>query len=286
MSLLLGGPFGCAAGAAADDTMGTTGSAACFQGHCDLSAAIGASTPGKPGSASGGFSGSGGGKPVCVSVPRSEVVTTSDGHTGQWYLLDCGGTLPQGSLGNSPITGAPLWAEIAGGGTSAPAVDPAVLAAEAVSRLELPKPVVRMSPVETARQVVGVPSWLWVEQSSWKPVRSTAEVPGVVVEAVAVPVSSVWDLGDGSRPVECRGPGTPFRPGGDDSAASPDCGHVFARPSAGSEGGVFKAAVTTHWSVTWSGAGRGGTFPDLVARTELPVRVAEIQSLVKGGSGR
>ncbi|WP_280691812.1 MULTISPECIES: hypothetical protein [unclassified Kitasatospora] len=53
-------------------------------------------------------------------------------------------------------------------------------AEQAVSKLELPKPVVRMSPSELANQVVGVPVWLWVEGSSWAPVKSSAAVLGAL----------------------------------------------------------------------------------------------------------
>ncbi|WP_344437703.1 hypothetical protein [Kitasatospora nipponensis] len=221
-------------------------------------------------------------------MPASDVLKLSDGHQGQWYELDCGGTLPQGGFGSTPLTGGPLWADLGKpeAAEQAPAVDPVVLAAQAVARLELPRPTVRMSPPETSHQVVGVPAWLWVQKSSWKPVQSSAEVPGVTVQATATPSSVVWEFGDGSEPVVCRGPGTPYSPGADPAAASPDCGHTFARPSAGERDGVFQAVVTTHWSVVWTGAGQGGIFPDLTSRTVLPVKVVEVQSLVVAGTGR
>ncbi|MCX4750568.1 hypothetical protein OG455_34535 [Kitasatospora sp. NBC_01287] len=216
----------------------------------------------------------------------TDVLTLGDGHQGQWYELDCGGTLPQGNFGSTPLTGGPLWADLGKGDKpAAPAVDPGVLAVQAASRLELPKPVVRMSPVETARQVVGVPSWLWVESSLWKPVESSAEVPGVEVVATATPSSVTWELGDGTVPVVCRGPGTPYGPGSDPDGESPDCGHTFERASAGEPGAVFRVVVTAHWSVSWSGAGQGGTFPDLTSRSVLPVKVVEVQSLVVAGAG-
>ncbi len=221
-----------------------------------------------------------------MSQPVTGVVTLGDGHQGQWYELDCGGTLLQGNFGSTPLTGAPLWSDFGKPGESAPAVDPVSLAEQAVSKLELPTLVVRMSPVETAHQVVGVPSWLWVEKTSWRPVHSTAEVPGVSVEATATPSSVTWNLGDGSDRVVCPGPGTPYGPDSDPYAASPDCGHTFERPSVGDADGVFQAVVTAHWSVSWSGAGQGGVFPDLTTRSVLPVKVVEVQSLVVAAGGR
>jgi hypothetical protein len=143
-----------------------------------------------------------------------------------------------------------------------------------------------MSPVETAHQVVNVPSWLWIDRSGWAPVPSTVALSGVEVTAKAIPSSVTWDLGDGTDPVVCQGPGTPYGPNSDPDAASPDCGHTFERPSAGEPGGVFHAVVTVHWSVTWSGAGQGGTFPDLMSRSVVPLKVVEVQSLVVAGAAR
>jgi hypothetical protein len=219
-------------------------------------------------------------------VPKSDVLSYGDGHKGQWYELDCGGTLPQGNFGSSPLTGGPLWADLGEAGKPVPAVDPVAVAAQAVSKLELPQPFVRMSPAETAHQVVNVPSWLWIESTAWAPVRSTAEVPGVVVEATATPSSVTWDLGDGTAPVVCEGPGTPYGPQADPDSPSPDCGHTFERSSAGEPGGVFRVVVTAHWSVTWSGGGKGGNFPDLTTRSELLVKVVEVQSVVVAGAHR
>lgn len=268
------------------------GTTVCGSAGCDLSAAQAGVIPAVPGTARPaqgvGSPAGGGSQQTCASVPKSDVLTLGDGHQGLWYELDCGGTLPQGAFGSTPLTGGPMWADIGkqGPGEQTPKVDPAALAEQATSRLELPKPIVRMSPSEQASQVVGVPAWLWVERTFWAPVRSSAEVPGVEVQATATPSSVTWDLADGTEPVVCQGPGTPYRPDSDPYAASPDCGHTFARSSGGEQGGVFQAVVTAHWSVTWSGAGQSGTFPDLTTRAVLPLKVVEVQSLVVAGSGR
>ncbi|WP_370088202.1 hypothetical protein [Streptacidiphilus sp. MAP12-16] len=216
-----------------------------------------------------------------MPVAMSPVVTLSSGQRGQWYEQNCGQTFPQGGLGtDSPLTGGALWADMGLTNALVPAVDPAVVAMQAEQQLVLPKPVVRMSPVQTGRQVTGLPAWLWVERGSWSSVSRTAQVPGVTVTATATPVSTVWDLGDGSAPVVCQGPGTPFVEGGDPGASSPDCGHRFAQSSAAAPGGVFQMTVSEHWTVRWQGAGRGGVFPDLVTRTVVAVRVVEVQDLV------
>ncbi|WP_285469935.1 MULTISPECIES: hypothetical protein [Actinokineospora] len=37
--------------------------------------------------------------------------------------------------------------------------------------------------------------------------------------------------------------------------------------------------ATIHWSVSWAGAGTGGTFPELTTSTTTAFRVVEIQAL-------
>ncbi|GAA1994254.1 hypothetical protein GCM10009738_89140 [Kitasatospora viridis] len=196
-------------------------------------------------------------------------------------MLDCGGTLPQGSYGSSPLTGPPLWADVSDGASPAPAADPVALSEKAVSELRPPEPAVRLNPGTDGPQVVRVPTWLWVDATQWQPVRATADVPGASVEAVATPTTVVWDMGDGAT-VTCTGPGTPYAAGADPASASPDCGHTYVRSSGD---GSFKVTATAHWSVSWSGAGRSGSYPDLTTTSTVETRVVDVQSLVEGASG-
>ena len=41
--------------------------------------------------------------------------------------------------------------------------------------------------------------------------------------------------------------------------------------------------ATVHWTVTWSGAGQGGTFPDLTTTSTAAFEVAESQALNTSG---
>ena len=41
--------------------------------------------------------------------------------------------------------------------------------------------------------------------------------------------------------------------------------------------------ATVHWSVTWSGAGQGGTLPDITTTGNAAFRVAQAQALNNGG---
>lgn len=155
-------------------------------------------------------------------------------------------------------------------------VDVVGVALAARGRLRLPVPVVGSSPSPGVVQLVGLPVWLWVERSIWVSRSATAAVPGVAVSVTATPVELVWRMGDGSEPVRCAGPGTPFPVGGDPAAASPDCGHVFASSSAGRSGDGFGASVQVVWEVRWS----GGRLPPLTSEAATVFRVAESQALV------
>ncbi|MBI1759245.1 MAG: hypothetical protein HYR62_08480 [Actinobacteria bacterium] len=165
--------------------------------------------------------------------------------------------------------GIPVWLPDA----AAP-VSPAALAQEAVSRLRLPTPVIRLNPAPPAPQLVFVPTWLWLDPSVWRPVAATASVPGLSVTATATPVRAVWVTGDGAT-VTCTGAGTPWRVGGDPSAASPSCGHTYRTSSARQPGGVFPVRVSVTWAVSWRGGGSAGGVPDLVTTGVVAVRVVQ-----------
>ncbi len=165
------------------------------------------------------------------------------------------------------------------------APSPAAVAQLAVKKLVLPAPRVAMSPGVGVPQLVGVPVWLWLPVGVWGPVSATAAVPGVSVTATARPQEVTWDFGDGGV-VSCAGPGTAYRPGVDDAAAaSPDCGWVFARSSAGQPGGRFPVRVTVRWGVGWAGAGQQGAVAGLTSQAVSSVAVGESQALAVPASG-
>ena len=93
------------------------------------------------------------------------------------------------------------------------------LAQQAARSLVLPPPAIRLNPSPPAAQLIHVPTWLWLDPSSWGSRTATASVPGMSVTATAVPVSVRWSTGDGGG-VTCQGAGTPWT-GGDPMAASP-----------------------------------------------------------------
>lgn len=205
------------------------------------------------------------------SSSRSGVVPAQQqqpgGQPGAWYVYQC-----QGPGWRDAVYRPPIW--IPDGQPAGPS--PAQLAQEAYNQLRLPSPQIRANPVGT--QLVNLPTWLWLDQSSWGLRSATASVPGVSVTATAEPQSVTWSMGDGST-LTCPGAGTPFPPGGNPSAASPDCGHTYMLSSTGQPNNQYPVSATVHWTVTWSGAGQGGTFPNLTTTSNASFAVAESQAL-------
>lgn len=148
----------------------------------------------------------------------------------------------------------------------------------ATRQLRLPTPEISVNPV--GAQLVNVPTWLWLS-AGWAPVSVQFTVPGVSMSATATPKLASWSMGEGTTE-NCIGPGTPFRPGLDANSPSPDCGHLYRVSSANQPGQVFVVTVTVHWTITWSGAGRTGTYPDMTTTSSTFLEVAEAQALVTG----
>lgn len=146
------------------------------------------------------------------------------------------------------------------GSPAAPAVDPRVLAQQAIASMTLRAPEIRMAPPPgSASGLVGLPVWMWVERSADTigPARASASAGGVTVTAVAQVSRVFWDMGDGST-VTC-GLGTPYREGA--GSTSPDCGYVYAQASRRHVpgGGPWPITATSAWTITWSGGGLSGT---------------------------
>lgn len=218
----------------------------------------------------GGWAGGDG----CYYKPTSPSASTVDALGGQpagegaWYQRTCyakDGTTEE-------ALGAPVWLR------SAPVISPEVVAHQAVSRLSLPGVSISLSP--SRDQLVGLPTWMWLSGGSWGRSSATAAVPHVRVTATAVPTKAVWDMGDGTRPVVCRGPGSVWRKGMSPRAASPDCGFTYRSASEVAPGGVYTVRVSVSWQVSWQGAGKSGTVPGLVTVGTRRVRVAESQTVV------
>jgi hypothetical protein len=191
---------------------------------------------------------------------------------GAWYVYRC----TSGGEGDA-LYRAPVWIPDA---AAAPAPDPEALAEQARNQLRLPGPKIVMNP--SVNQLVGLPTWLWLDAAGWNQVAATAAAGGVSVTAVAKPTQVTWSLGDGGT-VMCAGPGTPFAAGGDPKNASPDCGYTYHHRSLGTPGGTFAVTATVRWDVTWAGAGQTGAFQGLTTVSTTQARVIDVPALTTGG---
>ncbi|MBD0741657.1 hypothetical protein BG418_09180 [Streptomyces sp. CBMA152] len=149
----------------------------------------------------------------------------------------------------------------------------------AVKQLVLPRPVIRTSPDADFVQVVHVPTWMWVDRSTWDPVTASAEVEGLKVTATARPQKAVWSMGEGGSAV-CRGSGTPYSAAYDAKAASPDCGYTYQHASIGMPGRAFTVSVRVTWDVEWHGGGQAGVVPGLVMAASRQLTVDEVQAVI------
>ncbi|MEU9496902.1 hypothetical protein AB0D73_34715 [Streptomyces sp. NPDC048215] len=136
-------------------------------------------------------------------------------------------------------------------GPGAPTIDPETVARKAAASMRLDGPKV-VSPRAAGTYVVGMPMWMWAEPSSstFGPVSASATAGGVTVTATAKVTRVRWAMGDGAS-VTCHGPGTPYRKSRE-VTESPDCGHLYERPSYEEPGGRYRGTVTAAWTITWS----------------------------------
>jgi hypothetical protein len=194
---------------------------------------------------------------------------------GRWYVGSCGDPLT--NWWPTSLTRYRVF------GPDGPGVD--VLADEAVNRLRLPAPVIRLNPLvrlgsdDRPAQMVYVPTWLWVDSGSWGTRSASASAGGLTVTAAARPTTVRWSMGEGTS-VTC-GPGTPWSSDTDPRQPSPTCGHTYTAPSVG----TYTVRATVTWEITWSGGGESGTRPALTTTAAMTLRVVEASALNRGGAG-
>jgi hypothetical protein len=197
------------------------------------------------------------------------------GQAGAYYVETC---TPQNFSTDAGV----VWIPSAAAG-GPPLPTPAALSQQAIKQLSFPSLSINASPSPNSDQLVGLPTWLWLDEGGWHPITATAAVPGESVTATATPASVTWNLGDGST-VICQGPGTPYSAAAPDEA-SPTCGHTYSTSSAGQPNGEFLVTATVSWSVTWVGGGQAGAVPALNATTSRSLRVADVESLNTASKG-
>jgi hypothetical protein len=192
-----------------------------------------------------------------MSIYDVDTLETMHSNTGRWLQYVCPG------VGPVAVDGAFVIPE---GGL----VDPAALAAEALSSIGIQGPVVRTSP-GSDDLVVNVPTWLWVDPGWWKPYEATAAAGRVTATVTARPTSILWSTGDGSA-IRCDA-GRPWRPGLAEAAT--DCSHTYRRAAGG-----LDLSATVVLEVTWtSNIGPGGSLPAISRTSTVEVTVGEIQAI-------
>ena len=180
---------------------------------------------------------------ICFSVPDGEIVLA------QWIIYQPGVNI----------------------------ITPGTLANQALKELPLLYPRPRTAPPRTATQVVGIRTWMWVDPADWHPISATASIPGLAATVTASPTKTIWDLGDGSEPIVCDGPGTVYDPSKPDGDQHSDCSRAFQHD------GTYPVRVTIVWSVTWTATnGDGGNLGLFQRSTQFNITVEQRQAVING----
>ncbi|MEU7205413.1 ATP/GTP-binding protein [Streptomyces sp. NPDC045470] len=173
-----------------------------------------------------------------------------------------------------------VWAADPPEGGGAPAVDPAVLAQQAVDKMLLRGAQIGITPKPGGKGVVGMPVYLWTATGpeTYGPNTASASAGGITVTATAKVSKIVWQMGDGTT-VTCTTPGTPYRPEFG-KRPSPDCGHRYRVPSVTTPSGRFHVTATSTWAIDWqvTGGGQSGQLTE-VRDSAVDITVAEVQVL-------
>ncbi len=114
----------------------------------------------------------------------------------------------------------------------------------------------RFSPDAAAPQVVGLQTWLWVDDVSAAAQTATACIPDsppyyacATINADFVDVA--FAMGDGTPELNCGGPGTAYNVAVayDDQADTDHCSHVYLE--ADPDTSTYDVVATTIWHLEW-----------------------------------
>ncbi|HEX8803658.1 MAG TPA: hypothetical protein VF743_05680 [Acidimicrobiales bacterium] len=196
---------------------------------------------------------------------------------GEWYYLECRW------VDDDDVTFAHRWQYQPGQPEAGPSAE--ALARQAYDQVPLVVPQPRTSPPADMPQLVGFPTWLWIDAGAWQTFTAEAAIPGLSVTVTATPQRVDWDLGDGTRLV-CHGPGTPLV-GGTSGAGDTDCAHTYQFVSAHQPGGRYHLTATVTWAVSWQAStGESGTLADATRAAALDLDVTERQAVITYGPRR
>jgi hypothetical protein len=155
------------------------------------------------------------------------------------------------------------------------------LALQAADDLIVPYPTLGLSPRVGVDQIVGLPTWMWVEPGSWTEMTATAGIPGLSATVTASPVRTRWDMGDDSDQVVCNGPGVVFDFSRDERQQHTDCSYIYQWDSNDEPGGMYTITGYIDWELNWAATnGDGGTLADVTRGTSLDVHAAELEAVI------
>lgn len=179
---------------------------------------------------------------------------------------------------SGPATAGPAAAPVASASPTWPSFSQVEqVARRVVVQLRIPDPEIRLGPDPSVNEwnmaVVGLPVWVWSSESASR--SASLSVAGYEFALSGRRQSVAFDFGDGSPAIRCTAM-QPYPGPSAAGAASPSCGHTFARPSL--PAGTFTVTARAEWVVDWSAMGYSGSLP-LRATAQREVRVGELQSL-------
>jgi hypothetical protein len=148
----------------------------------------------------------------------------------------------------------------------------------ALEQIPLPVPEIGLNP--PGSQLVGVPTWLWVN-NPWGQLSASASIGAVTSTVTAVPTRVSWDVGDGTR-VVCDGPGTVYDPSRPAAGQVSGCTHTYTWPSTSEPFGVYAVTATITYATSWEATtGEAGDLGVLERSSSVPVRVVEVQAVIR-----
>ncbi len=156
--------------------------------------------------------------------------------------------------------------------------DPRQLANQAIAAMNLQPITIGIVPEPYPNRVglVGLPTWMWVEnptENTVGPITRTAGTGAATVTATARMTRIVWVMGDGTT-ITCTTIGTKYedRYG---KSPSPTCGHHYTKQ------GTYTVSATSYWDIAWTGLGQTGTIPAHFTSTAT-ITMGELQVITTG----
>jgi len=188
--------------------------------------------------------------------------------TGRWWRATCG------NIAFGLGRGGPMIMLFPEGNR----VNPRTLILTAADELKPGEPPVVMNPPSDS-VVVQLPSLFSIPSVYWVANSKTVTAGRVTVTATITPVTSIWNPGDGSRPVRCTGPGQEYFEGMDWKNAP--CSYTYTKAVA--PGDFYEMETTAVFTISGTTNIPGytlGAFDPLQVSSTTPVEAGEIQALI------